>query len=71
MASKEDMAAVGIKSPDVIDAMSFAFLEDAVYIARDSCGASARRQEQINELDRLLAAADSRVPGEDGEMVEI
>lgn len=71
MASKEDMAAVGIKSPDVIDAMSFAFLEDAVYIARDSGGASARRQEQINELDRLLAAADSRVPGEDGEMVEI
>lgn len=30
---KEDMARQGIKSPDLIDAMSFAFLEDASYMS--------------------------------------
>jgi hypothetical protein len=32
MMRKEDMLAMGISSPDIIDAMSFAFLEDAHYI---------------------------------------
>lgn len=32
MMKKEDMRALGIKSPDLADAMSFAFLEDAAYI---------------------------------------
>ncbi|NDY89738.1 hypothetical protein [Ideonella livida] len=35
MASKEDMARDGIKSPDMIDVMSFAFLEKVVYIPRE------------------------------------
>lgn len=35
MQSKEDMRKDGIKSPDLIDAMSFAFLEGATYMVTD------------------------------------
>lgn len=36
MDRKEDMRRNGIKSPDIIDAMSFAFLEETFYTASDS-----------------------------------
>ncbi|WP_238512740.1 hypothetical protein [Pandoraea apista] len=38
MMSKEDMRREGIKSPDLIDAMSFAFLEGATYMVSDGAG---------------------------------
>ncbi|MBL8474404.1 MAG: DEAD/DEAH box helicase family protein [Rhodocyclaceae bacterium] len=41
MDSKEDMRRDGIKSPDVIDAMSFAFLESATYVAAGPAAAGA------------------------------
>ena len=51
------MAKNGIKSPDIIDAMSFAFLEDAnSYIVADNSGnggtfsAIAVAQEKADEL---------------------
>lgn len=46
MAKKEDMRDKGIKSPDIIDAMSFAFLEGAYYLPAEvkaAPGASDRR----------------------------
>ncbi len=45
MQSKHDMAKDGIKSPDLIDAMSFAFLEKCVYIPRDPVAALAAAGE--------------------------
>lgn len=39
MDRKEDMRKNGIKSPDIIDAMSFAFLEGAFYIAAENASA--------------------------------
>jgi hypothetical protein len=36
MDKKEDMRKQGIKSPDIFDAASFSFLEDALYIVSDS-----------------------------------
>ncbi|QFY42981.1 hypothetical protein F6R98_10440 [Candidatus Methylospira mobilis] len=41
MEKKEVMRANGIKSPDIIDAKSFAFLEDAVYMAREGDGVNS------------------------------
>ena len=38
MTSKDDMRKDGIKSPDIIDAMSFAFLEMAYYLPREVVG---------------------------------
>lgn len=38
MQSKEDMRKEGIKSPDMIDTMSFPFLEGAVYMPADTLG---------------------------------
>lgn len=58
--SKEDMRALGIKSPDLIDAMSFTFLEDAHYIEQspDQSGAgsivSSRAEEMASALDAAL-----------------
>jgi len=50
MDKKEVMRAAGIKSPDIIDAMSFAFLEDAYYNARDVEVCESARQEKINKI---------------------
>ena len=47
MWSKKDMLAEGIKSPDLIDAMSFAFLEGTTYSARSNVtgpGGAAQRE---------------------------
>ncbi|HZX80156.1 MAG TPA: hypothetical protein VFE72_04275, partial [Lysobacter sp.] len=38
MQSKEDMRKDGIKSPDLIDTFSFAFLEGATYMPADTLG---------------------------------
>lgn len=48
MMAKEDMAKKGIKSPDLIDAMSFAFLENCTYMPADNAGAA--------EQDGLVAS---------------
>lgn len=50
---KEDMAKQGIKSPDLIDAMSFAFLEDVTYM---SAGGGERRNSGL--LERTADKAD-------------
>ena len=44
MMSKEDMRKEGIKSPDMIDAMAFAFLEGTTYMASGEGGAGVRNQ---------------------------
>lgn len=60
MMSKDDMRALGIGSPDVIDAASFAFLEDAHYIEQrpDSQGHASvieqRAQQMASALDEAL-----------------
>jgi|GEM_PF-692442 len=41
MARKDDMRRDGIKSPDLIDAMSFAFLENASYMVADGASATS------------------------------
>lgn len=41
MQSKEDMRKQGIKSPDVLDTMSFPFLEGATYMPADTLGMAA------------------------------
>ncbi|PKD39439.1 hypothetical protein CWO84_15425 [Methylomonas sp. Kb3] len=38
MEKKEVMRKNGIKSPDIFDAKSFAWLEDAVYMVSDNAG---------------------------------
>jgi len=59
MESKEDMRKNGIKSPDLIDAMSFAFLEGTTFvpavIGQDD--ASTERGQAVNALAAALAAA--------------
>ena len=56
MRSKEDMRKEGIKSPDLIDAMSFAFLEGATYMAAEAAnddpatsltGAAVQKAEEL------------------------
>ncbi len=58
MDKKEEMLKNGIKSPDIWDTFSFAFLEDAIYIpaskTTDSKGASAKD----DTVDRLKALMD-------------
>jgi hypothetical protein len=59
MMSKEDMAKEGIKSPDLIDAFSFAFLENCHYVAREVGGQheSAKKDavdDLTNQLDEAL-----------------
>lgn len=58
MARKEDMRKEGIKSPDLIDAMSFAFLEGVTYLVADryqADGACSRkdvaRERALGELE--------------------
>lgn len=55
IASKEDMAKAGIKSPDTIDAMTFAFLEDVIYIPRNA---------HIAVGDEALVAAEAEGAGD-------
>lgn len=55
MMSKEDMRKEGIKSPDLIDAMSFAFLEGATYMVCDNYAAG----------DNNSAAAQAKKEAED------
>lgn len=59
MMSKEDMAKEGIKSPDLIDAKSFAFLENCTYVAREVTGDqhTNARKEKVDELAAQLDAA--------------
>lgn len=67
MMSKEDMRKEGIKSPDLIDAMSFAFLEGAIYAARangaagdgSSSGVSAAVQRMREKRAALVEAINS------------
>jgi hypothetical protein len=54
MEKKEVMRANGIKSPDIIDAMSFAFLEDAHYMVAANDAISNRN----SAADSAKAAAD-------------
>jgi hypothetical protein len=71
MMKKEDMRAKGISSPDIIDAMSFAFLEDAHYIETSSDATSQgvqRRQQVMSALDDILGDLDDVI---DGDAVEI
>lgn len=56
MASKKDMLAEGIKSPDIIDAMSFAFLEAAQYTVHAGSTTSGGRDGGIaSAVDRIKA----------------
>ena len=54
MMSKIDMRAKGIKSPDIIDAMSFAFLEDVYFNV--SCVAFEETEQNYSRLDYLEVA---------------
>ena len=53
MQKKEDMRKDGIKSPDLIDAMSFAFLEGLTFMPADNQGSGEHTQ-----ADRLLKMAE-------------
>lgn len=58
MEKKEVMRANGIKSPDIIDAMSFAFLEDCYYLPAESAptvAAEDRKQQAREEVMAELA----------------
>jgi hypothetical protein len=59
MMSKDDMRALGIKSPDLIDAMSFAFLEDAHYIEQrpSQAGIATVIERTAEEMASALDAA--------------
>ena len=54
MDKKEDMRRQGIKSPDIIDAASFAFLDDAMYMVADNGNAGSA----VSSTDLLLQQAD-------------
>lgn len=58
MEKKEVMRENGIKSPDIIDAMSFAFLEDAHYMPAESGisqGGESRKQSAREKAEEALA----------------
>jgi hypothetical protein len=61
MDSKEDMRRDGIKSPDLIDAMSFAFLEGCHYMEADEQAGgfllSSQRTQAVASLEAELEAA--------------
>ena len=63
MEKKEVMRKNGIKSPDLIDAMSFAFLEDAVYMVCENAGSgsSAVIESAKARADELFADVLTRV----------
>lgn len=56
MEKKEVMRANGIKSPDIIDAMSFAFLEDAYYVPAEHLGGTGEQSRK--QAAREAAAAE-------------
>lgn len=56
MMSKEDMRREGIKSPDMIDSMSFAFLEGATYMIAEE-GANVRADSSVAEAVAKAAEA--------------
>jgi hypothetical protein len=66
MASKEQMAADGIKSPDMIDSMTFAFLEAVTYVPRQQMRTSLLGSELadagsnalLDELRAIVQGAD-------------
>lgn len=60
MTSKIEMRAKGIKSPDIIDAMSFAFLEDAYYNISD---AAHDLVEAVDSKKKMLDAARAAFEG--------
>lgn len=57
MDSKENMRRDGIKSPDLIDAMSFAFLEGATYMVHADAvaGATGLTESALEKADNLFA----------------
>lgn len=55
IASKKDMAKAGIKSPDMIDAFSFAFLEQAIFVMADEANTG---RDQISDVQKALNLAD-------------
>jgi hypothetical protein len=57
MDSKENMRRDGIKSPDLIDAMSFAFLEGATYVVADATASASTSltQSVLEKAEALLA----------------
>ena len=60
MMSKDKMRDQGIKSPDIIDAMSFAFLERIYYNVSDRSGTGATKEKRLTARERLakkMAAA--------------
>lgn len=57
MMSKDKMREEGIKSPDLIDAMSFVFLENADYMVHESAGSEeGRAAEALKDLAEELFA---------------
>lgn len=58
--SKRSKEWEGLPSPDIWDALSFAYLEDCTYITSDAevvGQASTRREDAVNSLEAALAAA--------------
>lgn len=53
MMSKEEMRKMGIKSPDLIDGLTFPFVEGITYMAAEEAG-TARR----GEADYVMRVAD-------------
>lgn len=67
MNAKEDMRKEGIKSPDLIDAMSFVFLEGAVYTARaggTGLGGEGGGVQSVLERMRAQQLAQQQEQGE-------
>lgn len=58
MERKEVMRANGIKSPDLIDAMSFAFLEDAYYLPVGSSVVGEKTRHELAQAKAAEAFAD-------------
>ena len=59
MQSKQEMLRNGIKSPDIIDALSFAFLEGCTYVPteRDHSKDEEKRQDRREAMKERLAKA--------------
>ena len=56
MMSKPDMRKEGIKSPDIIDAISFIFLEGATYVPAENYQSLTSRERVDGALERAAAA---------------
>jgi hypothetical protein len=56
MMSKDDMRKQGIKSPDLIDAMSFAFLEQTNYIVAENKPSNSTKTKQEKTRDKAKDA---------------